>query len=588
MKLAFSIPVHENNDTVEDLLRNVRKYNPGCVIVLHASQIFKDFDEERFAKLPGVHVNPERHMTAFSCGLLNVHCSNFRHLCQVEPDFDTFCLISSNEMFIRPGLEDYVAKVKNAFQAVPFNYQEDWHVFYHHVDRNPHVLLMTRSLGMNTVYGGQTEGQFFEKRVFDLIAQMYAAAFGAKEMNEFETEEIVPSTMAMALHLRPAEPFTLVDYTHESRLNLHTVALLADPERVGKVRLNLGRKLPQMLVSPHLERFNDSVYSVKRVERKMDDPLRQFINHLGEPIVDPKDAPGFVEPEMDFRERSAPNATCLVVPVYPPHFEYARALAFQTLEAKVDLCLVFTSKADRAAFLATTSKGAKPWFRHYCLDDYYAPFTLETLQLRRIFPVFKKFFALDRLRDRYKWFICPDAETHLLRNEGWDECCERLFASKVWYGGRVPENNGLQQGVAKKTATELVGDEIEKATIRVMTDNHSFFSWWWELPVYKAEHVGEFLSWIGWNGPEPFQDRLSWFTFDHCLYEYYTALHHNFRLQFVPEVEGSIETADAATIRLVAEKYRCPTWINCAACVDDPDFATQHPVMALYHLDRKK
>ena len=43
-KLAFSVPVHENNDVVADLLSNFQKYNPGCVVVLHVSQLFGDFD----------------------------------------------------------------------------------------------------------------------------------------------------------------------------------------------------------------------------------------------------------------------------------------------------------------------------------------------------------------------------------------------------------------------------------------------------------------------------------------------------------------------------------------------------------------
>ena len=284
MRLAFSLPVHENNDVVLNLLSNIFRCNPGCIVVLHVSQLFTDFDHERFCRMPNVYINARRHLTGYGTGLMLVHCSNFCHLEWSRASFDAFCIISSNEMFIRSGLNDYVAQAKNGFQAVLFDLQRDWHLFYHRVDQRPEIGSLLAQLGTNAVYGGQTEGQFFQKSVFERIVQHYFGVFGEVEIHAFETEEVVPQTIAMAMKLQPSLPFTLVDYTHPLtfKLSPEVVATLADESLEGRVKLNLGPKGRKKLVSPHLDVDSRSVFSVKRVPRQMNDPLRVFINQLME------------------------------------------------------------------------------------------------------------------------------------------------------------------------------------------------------------------------------------------------------------------------------------------------------------------
>jgi hypothetical protein len=282
MRLAFSLPVHENNEVVANLIENIFHYNPQSIVVLHISQIFTDFNEQMFREMPNVFVNPRRYLTQHGKGMLLTHCSNFRYLQALNAGFDVFCISSSNEMFIRPGLVDYVKEVKNAFQAVRFDPKLDWHVFVRRIDQHPKVQLLLAALGTSEVYGGQTEGQFFEKAIFQQIADFYFSAFGETEINDFETEEIVPQTVAMAMKVRPALPFTLVDYSNywDFSLSVPVLKKLADPLLVGRVKLNLGQKGSRMLVSPHLNTDNRSVFAVKRIPRKLDDPLRVFINQL--------------------------------------------------------------------------------------------------------------------------------------------------------------------------------------------------------------------------------------------------------------------------------------------------------------------
>jgi hypothetical protein len=288
LQLAFSLPVHEDNLVVTNQLKNIFKYNPGCTVVLHVSKLFVDFDRQYFQSMPGVVINPHRYrlfhdgrVFLHGTGLLLSHCSNFCYLQEIGLSFDTFCLISSNEMFVREGLADYVNQVKNGFQAVRFDLKQDWHVFSRRIDQHPSLSALLDSLDTNIVYGGQTEGQFFEKTLFQRICNLYFTVFGEREINDFETEEVVPQTVAMALGIKPSLPFTLVDYTHHDfQITKELISVLTDPIYYNKVKLNLGPKGNGMLVSPHVNSDNHSVFSVKRVPRNVNDPLRIFINQL--------------------------------------------------------------------------------------------------------------------------------------------------------------------------------------------------------------------------------------------------------------------------------------------------------------------
>jgi hypothetical protein len=284
MRLAFSLPVHENNQIIDNQVKNIFRFNPGCIIVLHVSKIFKDFDRSYFDKIDSLYINDSRLMTEHGKGLMACHCSCFNFLVVNNISFDIFCLISSNEMFIKTGLVNYVSHVKNGFQAVRFNLIDDWHIFLKRIDKHPKVQKMLNVLNVSEIYGGQAEGQFFEKKIFQKITNVYYNSFGKNDLNDFETEEIVPQTIAIALGLKPCLPFTLVDYTHnlDFKLNKNFLRKLVDRRMIGQIKLNLGRKGKNLLISPHYLEFNYSIFSVKRVPRDVNNSLRLFINAIEE------------------------------------------------------------------------------------------------------------------------------------------------------------------------------------------------------------------------------------------------------------------------------------------------------------------
>jgi hypothetical protein len=260
-------------------------------------------------------------------------------------------------------------------------------------------------------------------------------------------------------------------------------------------------------------------------------------------------------------------------------------LAYQVLRAEVDLCFVFTNAEDRQKFLHLASKGSQPWFQTLVLEDHLSAAEIRAVEAKRLVPVFKKLCALDTLRVDYDWLICIDAETLLLRFDGWAEACEELFEPKVWYGGVIKPNMSGEQRIATASGTELVPvDDV--GMIESSTTHYNWYSWWWDIPAFKSAHLGEFLNWIGWVDKGSVIQRASWFTFEHILYQYFTAVHCGFTLHTVAKVTHSLEFSWLSTYKYVAETLRVPTWMNCNAYLQDPGYAADLGIMAVYHLDR--
>ena len=273
--ILFSLPVHERPDIVEGQIVNIARHCPGAAVAIHVSPVFTG-DIAAFKaleKTPGVFVNPTRLPTALGKGLFHVHAVNFLHGMQCRPETDTIAFISSNELFVRGGLADYMAPFQAGAQIELFDPLTDWHLFHRGVEREPHVQALLAHLGLPAIFGGQAEGLFFPTVLFAEMVKLYLRFFGM-DFSGFETEEILPQTMLakFAGGLPVAPPFTLQNYCHRFEI---------DRTLIERVRAGRGFIFAQRnagcLRSPHVG-SNDlsSVFSVKRVPRE-DCELRRFI-----------------------------------------------------------------------------------------------------------------------------------------------------------------------------------------------------------------------------------------------------------------------------------------------------------------------
>jgi len=115
-KIAISMPVHEAPDCIENQLHNIFKYVPNSIVVLHVSLDSSTLLRKIESFLPqfggSVFINPTRYHTfkhdeaAQVTNLSTVHASNIRYITSVVADIDVMAFETSNDMFVRHGIED--------------------------------------------------------------------------------------------------------------------------------------------------------------------------------------------------------------------------------------------------------------------------------------------------------------------------------------------------------------------------------------------------------------------------------------------------------------------------------------------------
>jgi len=130
MSCVMCIPVHESQESVINHIENIRKYAPSCsAVVLHISgdspdSFFSYIENECLKKYDGyVYIHPKRYKTHKSgeagnvTGLTTVWCDCFRQISQ-KIKFDHFIMLTSNELFVRRGLEEGIKNFSCQYPVV--------------------------------------------------------------------------------------------------------------------------------------------------------------------------------------------------------------------------------------------------------------------------------------------------------------------------------------------------------------------------------------------------------------------------------------------------------------------------------------
>jgi hypothetical protein len=279
------------------------------------------------------------------------------------------------------------------------------------------------------------------------------------------------------------------------------------------------------------------------------------------------------------------NRTVMIVPIHDAYFNYGVSLAYSSLGADYDLVFVCSTAQDTQTFSATFPPSVRAQFSVITLDEAFDAQDMAVIAQKRLWPTVKKFHALFKCGRDYDHAVCVDAETLVLQRRGWTAAAQRILAKKHWYGG------GLLGPMVGERATYQhslldVSSPQDHAAIARLVGQGEIYTWWWDLPVYDCRHLDDFQAWIGWQDRRAFLERLTWFAFDHVVYQAYTVLHRGFQLVRVNGHVHSLEFSNSARVRLVHESIGQVSWVNALAYSQDPEYFRQPQFLAVYHMDR--
>jgi hypothetical protein len=262
-KVIISIPVHEQPLVVKNHLENILKFVPNSSVILHASgdnsnfqneikEICKQFDEFAYVNetsYPTHSPNDAGYVTNLS----SVHAINFKYISKIITDFDIFALETSNNLFVRKGVE----RLFNNYECGCTSVIQDVDVYYRdcHPNFRPFVDVLKNVIPVKTIIQCSQEGTFYKKEVFQEVSNVVLNKIGGL----VKCEELI----------------------------LHSIAFNLFPELVNS---NVGETYVFHDARDYATKEQDIIdvangkyenkYVVKRVPRTIDNPCRNFINNL--------------------------------------------------------------------------------------------------------------------------------------------------------------------------------------------------------------------------------------------------------------------------------------------------------------------
>ena len=273
--LLFSIPVHESHDIINNQIENILNNNPNANIIIHPNKSFTSFNKN-LINYKNVYINENRINYIYGSGLLYIHINNFLQAIELNINFKYFILLSSNEMFIKKGCIEYINQNKNGIQLVEYNENISWHNFnkkYDTLINNVNIRKLLDYLNLKNLFGGQSEGQFFQKDIFNKISDIFLKFFNDINTN-FETEEIILQTIFYSLNEKYGDPITLQNYSNKLTFDNHFIKRLLNNTIIP------NNTIDDNLVSPHVNKFSNNIYSIKRIDRTFNS-IRKLLTSSG-------------------------------------------------------------------------------------------------------------------------------------------------------------------------------------------------------------------------------------------------------------------------------------------------------------------
>lgn len=276
MRLVISIPVHESPLCVLNQIDSIAQFVPSCVgIVLHISgdsddnfyQYLLQASENKYKGL--LYINSNRHHTHKAgesgnvTGLSTVWCDNFRYMSKIM-DFDFYSMATSNELWVRSGIEDLIAKYKCMYDIRnPPSVS----------NRIPHAntaweKVLKKVVNCEYPEFGVCEGSFFSFEVFKKISDLVLDVL-SKEKDYMEGRPVV----GVNEYILPTLIFTLFPELYNS--------IVPETYVFGPKDYNPNAPyIPESLVMAVKNGQYPNRFVVKRVPRDINHPIRKYINEM--------------------------------------------------------------------------------------------------------------------------------------------------------------------------------------------------------------------------------------------------------------------------------------------------------------------
>ncbi|MEY0727006.1 hypothetical protein AB7254_07395 [Providencia rettgeri] len=292
-KLLLSLAVHENVDAIVDQIKNIKKYIPNSYLILHCSHnLLHEYKNEIYncvSKFDNVYINPQSLHTNYLDGtVLLAHLINLQYAESIQLEYSYLLLLGSNEMYVRSGVEQYIKSFESSdgWQRAENEQFDDG---FSRALNDPYLSLILRKNNL-TLKKRAPEGTFYsnlqiQKSPFLSFIKSYnfkllLLFYSNKPLAKLRVSTLTP----MARLLNKLKVFNFLSPLGYATEEFYLPSFFIGHSKVTKpvCYMDWDNNLNISIEKINLIRDGmcEGKFSVKRVNRNMDDPIRIYINKL--------------------------------------------------------------------------------------------------------------------------------------------------------------------------------------------------------------------------------------------------------------------------------------------------------------------
>lgn len=282
-----NVPAVLNNN-----IGNYQRFVPGCKIMMHVNSSYADFDPTTVNR-EGVYISPKRFEFKHGGCQLAIILSMFKNAIDINLDFDYVIINHSGELYVKNGAYEYISKHEfGIWHSVDSEVKNEMIEYWDPYRSAMHELKCGNDLFENlfdpykkqNYCASHLEGSFYSRELFQKIYDWFDSIYNIDDLNEwsFYAEELMIPTVAYHLSetRRPAQPIGAF-YIEKGHKTLDDFSYIEKIIRNEQVISWSKDNLPfwaQRLQNAVIDTTN--TFSVKRINRILDDPIRQRITNL--------------------------------------------------------------------------------------------------------------------------------------------------------------------------------------------------------------------------------------------------------------------------------------------------------------------
>lgn len=317
--IYVSLPVHTQPEVLAGQIRNFEFFFPEATVVVHVSAEAR-FEMERLTRAldktgsRNVLINSERLSTSWG-NILHAHVSNFRFIRQ-QGNATQICMHATNDMLVRHGLARRLGTGNNFFNYRIVRPGTYWR-FGQPALEDESLRTLLRRLGAVDVIGSQIEGSCYDAALLFEIGDLISRTPVHAPRIPYPREEVWLSTLAIALGapihgcpyifsefhrfdrvfwkvLRYLNPLigTKSSASDFIRRSVEYLMIKSGFHRISTTWVDRIANDEYEYLAPYewMSDGNNSwrifdrhgLYGVKRVPRRLDSPLRRYIDRMAE------------------------------------------------------------------------------------------------------------------------------------------------------------------------------------------------------------------------------------------------------------------------------------------------------------------